>query len=369
MKGMEHVYKLEKYDGPASRYTCPACNKPRQFTRYVNPTDGSYLADDVGKCNRVGKCAYHRTPKQHFQDNPSAASSQPRRQAKAEPVKPVEYINPEVLKATLTAYGQNSFVKYLTSLFNPETVQELIDMYGVGTARNGAAVFWQVDQFGLVRTAKIILYGPDGHRDKQHPPYFIHKKLNIDNVAQCLYGQHLLKVSNGPFGLVESEKTSIILAGKFPGITWLATGGAENYKLAEVLKGRRVLACPDTDAHSLWTEKLSPYGFRISNALQQYISDPGYDLADVLPSESVPDHSAIEATPEHDEPYLEQLADGRTIEMSAKGYPASWDIKELIDRFDLVPVNENLKTNRWVEKPHCMPMMSVDDYRKNDWKS
>lgn len=306
---MERLITLEKYNGPATRHTCPACGKHREFTRYVGP-DGNYLADHVGRCNRESSCGYHYKPSQYFQDNPTA-SIQPARRTKSEPAKPIQYIPAEVLERTLRAYTCNSFVMYLNSLFDPETVTWLIERYFIGTTRTGSAIFWQVDEHGKIRTGKAIHYSNDGHRDKLHPPYFIHSKLNIEKISQCLFGQHLMAGNSAPIGLVESEKTAVIMAGKMPQYLWMATGGKSNLSKVDALKGRKVIAFPDTDAHAEWTERLTPYGFKVSSALQRYCTKPGLDLADFV-------------TPEP-QPYYENLQDGRTMLMHPAGYPMEWN--------------------------------------------
>lgn len=303
------IYTLEKYAGIKSRHTCPGCGGKNQFSRYVD-SEGNHIADHVGRCNRESKCGYHLHPTEYFKNNPGVAPLQPSREAKPEPVKPVQYISPDVLKATLKAYEHNSFVKYLHTIFDAETVQVITDSYGLGTAKDGSCIFWQVDTLGLIRTGKVIRYGPDGHRDKTIPPYFIHTRLGIENISQCLFGLHILKAINAPIGLVESEKTACVMSGKLPQYVWMATGGKSNLSKVDVLKGRKVVAFPDTDAFNEWTERLSPYGFRISDALQKHVQDPGYDLADFV-------------TKAQD--YFETLRDGRVIQMHVAGYPMEWE--------------------------------------------
>ena len=63
-------YSLERYRGRGSRYTSPQCGRKYTFTRYIDNTNNQYVADNVGKCNRLDKCGYHYTPRQYFDDNP-----------------------------------------------------------------------------------------------------------------------------------------------------------------------------------------------------------------------------------------------------------------------------------------------------------
>ena len=60
-------YQLERYRGRGSRYTCPQCGRKQSFTRYID-TYNIYINDNVGKCNRLDKCGYHYTPRQHLTD-------------------------------------------------------------------------------------------------------------------------------------------------------------------------------------------------------------------------------------------------------------------------------------------------------------
>ena len=65
-------YKLEKYKGQSTRFTCPKCGRKRSFTRYIDSETGEYISPLVGICNRLVKCAYHLTPKNVFSGKPLA---------------------------------------------------------------------------------------------------------------------------------------------------------------------------------------------------------------------------------------------------------------------------------------------------------
>jgi hypothetical protein len=85
---------------------------------------------------------------------------------------------------------------------------QAVRMYGVGTAKDSATVFWQRDTDNNVRTGKVIQYKPDLHRNKDKPPYWAHKALKLPdfNLTQCLFGEHLLAGNDKPVAIVESEK-------------------------------------------------------------------------------------------------------------------------------------------------------------------
>lgn len=309
---MEHRYSLEKYKGIKTRHTCPACGHKHEFARYVD-AEGNYLFDHVGRCNRQSKCGYWLTAKQYLRDNPTAVK-QSHKQPIPQVPKKIEYISPDILQATLKAYDKNSFVIYLHTLFDSETVQRLVDTYGLGTTKDGSCIFWQVDDKCNVRTGQATRYSENGHRIKG-TNRFVHTKLGVKNVEQCLFGLHLLVIGDQlPIGLVESEKTAVIMAGKLPAYIWMATSGIQNTSKAYALRGRKVVAFPDGDAYLEWTDSLAPYGFRVSSALQKYLTEDeqeeGKDLADFV---------------NRARNYFETLKDGTAIQMDPAGYPASWN--------------------------------------------
>ncbi len=116
------------------------------------------------------------------------------------------------------------------------------------------------------------------------------------------------------------------MTGKLPQYLWMATGGKTNLSKVDVLKNRKVVAFPDTDGFDEWTERLTPYGFNISSALQEHLNDEeqklGLDLADFvtkqLPKSKSDNRTLVET-------YFETLKDGRVIEMHPAGYPADWN--------------------------------------------
>ncbi|MBC8319890.1 MAG: hypothetical protein H8E34_04130 [Bacteroidetes bacterium] len=303
---------LEKYNGRNSRFTCPSCKQTNQFTRYIDTITGEYLADHVGICNRANNCGYHYSPKQYFNDNPDA----PRREKLPEK-RPDNYkkiiskkgeegsifskVPASILDNSITNYNGNHFVTYLNTIFQPEVVQHLLNLYQIGTYYiygSTYTIFWQIDVGNNVRTGKLISYNPQtGHRNKHKPTNWIHavhpelKSANTFNLKQCLFGEHILSAdSSTPVALVESEKTAVIAIGKLPCYLWLATGSLHEFKQSklEILLGRRVVAFPDLGAYDRWQQKASTFSFKvdISNYLEIHATDEqrkeGLDIADFL---------------------------------------------------------------------------------------
>ncbi len=137
--------------------------------------------------------------------------------------------------------------------------------YHLGATENGSVIFWQIDGQERIRTGKIMQYNQaTGKRIKNAPGAidWVHSQLKQDgtlpgdfNLAQCLFGEHLLKRHpDKVVTLVESEKSALIGAGVYPDYVWLASGGRSqlsNNKL-RVLRGRTAIMFPDVDGYELW---------------------------------------------------------------------------------------------------------------------
>lgn len=201
---------------------------------------------------------------------------------------------------------QNTLVNWLRTGIRWDATQrrridDVLKAYHVGHARQGHAIFWQIDNDGIVHTGKMMLYRPDGHRDREARYGFdwIHASLargipkrdeqgNIlrdeegkviyDNTVfkhiydeekqeakPTLFGLHLLD-RYGPFAtvnIVESEKTALIMAiayGNHTGQVWMACGGLEmlnRERLKPIIQQhRRIVLYPDRDGIDRWRAKL-----------------------------------------------------------------------------------------------------------------
>ncbi|MCA6493916.1 MAG: hypothetical protein IM564_01980 [Chitinophagaceae bacterium] len=295
----QHRYILEPYKGRASRYRCPECNKPAQFTRYIDTETGEHLSPTVGKCNREDKCSYHKTPKQFFESSGITAKPPQRKQSPVIKKIPPSFIEPELLKASLKGYEVNYFVTFLNNHFGTDIAGQLVSKYFIGSSKHweGANVFWQIDITGKIRDGKIMLYSPTtGKRVKEPYNYinWVHKALNSPNfnLQQCFFGEHLLRGSSKPVAIVESEKTAVISSYFYPQFVWLAAGSKDglNPDKWKVLKGRTVKLFPDLKAFDKWKVKAQELSkiakVTVSEYLEQIATDQerkdGLDLADYL---------------------------------------------------------------------------------------
>ncbi|GAB6395408.1 MAG: hypothetical protein MdMp024_1720 [Bacteroidales bacterium] len=185
-----------------------------------------------------------------------------------------------------------------------------VRMYGVGTAKSGATIFWQLDADNNVRTGKIIHYKPDGHRNHDVNINWAHTALKLTdyNLSQCLFGLHLLRGNNKPVAIVESEKSAVIGSIYHPRYVWLATGGKQNFRLIEeaaaagYFDGRKVKLVPDLKATADWEAKaqelrnkckldISVYKDLERRATEEERAD-GLDIADFLLRKPLPKATA-----------------------------------------------------------------------------
>jgi hypothetical protein len=294
-----HRYTLQPYNGSSTRHTCPSCNKHKQFCRYIDIETLDYLAENVGRCERITNCGYHLKPKQYFTDNGIISESSHIFYKPVSIAKPTSYIPVAGFKRSLNSYDKNNLVTFLTKNLGSIATNKLIEKYFIGTSDKwpGATIFWQIDLKGKIRTGKIMLYNSDtGKRIKE--PYdhitWVHKQLNTREyeLKQSFYGEHLLHDKSKPVALVESEKTAIIASAYLPMFNWLAVGNISSLSEAKcrVLSGRNVVLYPDLNAFGLWSKKAkelsSITNFSVSDLLERKATTEerlkGLDLADYL---------------------------------------------------------------------------------------
>jgi hypothetical protein len=162
----------------------------------------------------------------------------------------------------MTGYEENDFVLFLYDRFRKEDVDQIIDLYKLGSSNRirGSVIFWYTDKDGKTRSGKVMRYDRlTGKRVKEgnNKIHWVHtlEKMNDFQFRPCLFGEHLLRTNHGkPVAIVESEKTAIICSLSLPHFAWLATGGIQNFRdeLLRVLKYRKVVAFPDLRGYDKW---------------------------------------------------------------------------------------------------------------------
>lgn len=321
----KEMFEFE-FEKGSKKFTCPNCNSPKKFRRYVRRATGEYAPFEFGRCDRELSCGYHRYPsKEYSANNPQSLGIGKRRNQKllpsslldksgsqviyeeeTLPCKP-DYISNNVLLRTLTNYHQNAFVSFLLDLFpeDAESVWQAVKDYFIGTWLGGKTCFWQIDQRRKVRTGKIIAYDVEsGKRRKDVNLNWIHTELKRlghlkanFNLKQCFFGEHLLPIqTNKPVAIVEAEKTAVIASICFPEFVWLACGGKKNLKVEKLarLKDRQIILYPDADSFTDWNEmernnRQQNLIIKTSTIIESLATDKekvnGCDLADYLITE------------------------------------------------------------------------------------
>lgn len=313
-------YHLQKYAGISSRHTCPACERPRCFTLYIDD-NGNILHPTVGRCDHESSCGYHRTPRQYFHDHPEHRHDRPYHHPdrshchpersegsfhchfdQAQRVeKSISIIPPSMIPPPSAT---NHLISYLKTMIPSSAIDRIITDYRLASTPDQAIIFLQIDQDNQCRTGKIMQYNPaTGHRIKDpnkpgrinwlHSVLKRRKQLPPDwQLTQCLFGEHLLpQHQDKTVALVESEKTAIICSAMMPQYLWLATGGKSGLTSERLssLKGRKIIVFPDIDAFKDWQQKIFTFphlDIRISRLLEDNATPTDraahIDLADWL---------------------------------------------------------------------------------------
>lgn len=169
---------------------------------------------------------------------------------------------------------QSDFVLFLRTILSQDEIKNIMELYHLGVDNYHHVVFPQIDEHGLLRTAKRIKYMPNGHKvpkeqdqynikfitAKDVPEQYLFKhgenvKRDLFKTMQCLFGQHLLPMfPDKTVAVVESEKTACIMSQVMPEYLWIATGSKGELKPEKMmpLKDRRIILYPDADGYDKW---------------------------------------------------------------------------------------------------------------------
>ena len=274
-------YKYELQRG-SKHIICPNCQK-KTFKPYVDSVTGEVVNPSrYGRCERIQSCRYHRYPKIREDDIESSRYVPPA----PEEIKPLDFIDKDLMQATFNEFKSNVFFMYLVKMFGIEKAYQLQEAYNIGTAKGGGIIFWQEDRKGNVRTGKVMYYHPNGKRIKERNSWFVHKKIREDfNYRQCFFGLHLTSLDK-PVALCESEKTAIIMSVFEPEYTWIASGGSEmisDERLFELPRLDKVFA--DNGQFEKWERKtrmfLPEMDISVDEAVNNGILKEGDDILDL----------------------------------------------------------------------------------------
>jgi hypothetical protein len=272
-------YNLQK---GSKHIICPNCGK-KTFKPYVDSVTGEVVNPSrYGRCERIQSCRYHRYPKIREDDISSSRYVPP----EPEEIKPIDFVDKDLMQATFDEFKSNVFFMYLVKMFGIEKAYQLQEDYNIGTAKGGGTIFWQQDREQNIRTAKVMYYNSNGKRNKDRMSWFVHKKIREDfNYRQCFFGLHLTSLDK-PVALCESEKTAIIMSVFEPGYTWIASGGSEminDERLFELPRLDKVFA--DNGQFEKWERKTKAFlpemDISVDDAVEDGILKEGDDILDL----------------------------------------------------------------------------------------
>ena len=188
---------------------------------------------------------------------------------------------------------RNTFIDFLLTLYDSPKVDAGVERYCIGGDSHGRTIFPNIDQEGKCVGGAVIPYLPNGHRDKSKGASNIHAELRRKDKTlptqgdQVLFGSHLLRLyPSATVGVVESQKSAVILSITYPNMVWLATAGMTNFneRLLSSIYDRNVIAYPDFNGVQEWTRRAKELPFkniRISD-WWRYAQDEKEDITDVV---------------------------------------------------------------------------------------
>ena len=188
---------------------------------------------------------------------------------------------------------RNTFIDFLLTLFEQPKVAAAVERYCIGGDSMCRTIFPNIDQEGRCVGGAVIPYLANGHRDKSKGASNIHAELKRKDKThptqadQVLFGSHLLRLyPSASVGVVESQKSAVILSIIYPEIVWVATAGMTNFneRLLAPIYDRNVVAYPDVNGVKVWTERAKDLPFkniRISD-WWRYAQDEKEDITDVV---------------------------------------------------------------------------------------
>ena len=161
-----------------------------------------------------------------------------------------------------------------------QQMRHAAERYRLGQSKDGAVVFWEIDEQQQIRDGKLMYYHDNCHRDKDRNATWVTAKLKqqqelslMFDPERCLFGLHLLPEDHDQtIVVVEAEKTAVICSELYPQAVWMASGGMTMLNAARLhpLRDYRVVLFPDTDvegkAYQQWKE--------VAEAAQEFFKYP-----------------------------------------------------------------------------------------------
>jgi hypothetical protein len=277
----------------SEKFTCPSCNVENRFVKYRDVVTGDWVEDGHGRCDRENHCGHWKK----IEDNVIIKDKslikydlQRERTAIAE-----MWLTEDLFKnfkenkfefkgegyynyarrddiATFDKIPNSSLIKYINTFlrgiahrFGKQKAIEVYKKFDLMTFFDGGVVFPYYDYDGRLLTGKIMFYDSNLKRiregNKKYPQWLHNYNFTPEyapNSFICDLPDYYVDLTffNYSFdklegkknvGIVESEKTAIIMSIVIPELHWMASGslsGIQRYKFLG-MNDKNILLFPD----------------------------------------------------------------------------------------------------------------------------
>lgn len=249
----EMRYRLEKYNGPKTRYTCPSCGKKGEFTRYIDE-NGRYFGDDVGRCNRVIKCGYHKKPDGIYYKSQAHE---------------VDFSDIALSRISIDIYN-----KYPTD--DGIVIMPLFRRYGItledlrlfGVTRDiyyyDGVVYWEKISENIIQGAARIRYNPETFkRIKDVGTKYLNRVYNSEYKRRYPFGYNAIDMGRSGICVVESQKTAVIMNKVVDKYSWVASCGSGISTVMQTMRAifddTDIILVPDVGCEAQWARVAKEY--------------------------------------------------------------------------------------------------------------
>lgn len=290
-------------------YHCFSCGASGDTFSFVAHEEGLDTSRDFAKVVQIvasisgQKCSVGSLPNTEYS----------KRQPKQEPQTEYYYIPKDTLNSMAAHANETSLYAFLCGLFPAEDVDRVFGLYRLGGSRHinalqgGRAISYPYINAKLhCVDCKVMHLDPVSGSRKSAPPIktwtedgeqreskvtwaLAELRMKHLRAPWCNFGEHLLSLNpHKPVGILESEKSAVILSLMYPDIVWLAVGSESNLNAERLkpCKGRKITIYPDRDAYSRWKsiadDLAKEYSITIDTTILDYGNGKNDDLADLM---------------------------------------------------------------------------------------
>ena len=129
--------------------------------------------------------------------------------------------------------------------FTQDQMHRAAERFHLGRSKSGQTIYWMIDDMGRCLDGRLGDTWVSTLLKRRYPsaaPYL--------TVEHCFFGLHQISMNEGkPIGIVESERSAVILSEVCPKLLWLAYSYGTNCLIDnfDPLQGRKITLYPRTD--------------------------------------------------------------------------------------------------------------------------